>query len=230
MDETMYDLGLLAHYLGYGWCAGCRAQYVGEGFVRDGDSWKADQTGSCNGYKSGHRLAMHFGDFSFGIKSITYGDPVRQSLTPQEFYSGTLRNDDPNAATVSLEREVITTRSVTHSTSSTWKASHELGIEINYTPSELTGGVGGSVSYKFGYEHGETTTDSEDNRQTRKFTIKTSKTLPGNTQTSWRIMVAKTKTTVSYTATIIPHFSAELDGFMRWGGGYNGDSTNYHNE
>ena len=89
--------------------------------------------------------------------------------------------------------------------------------------------IGGSVSYKFGYQHGKTTKDSESNTQKRTFKIATSKTLPGHTKTNWKILVAKTRTTVSYTATIIAKFSAELDGFMRWGGGYNGASTNYHN-
>jgi len=228
MDVTMKDLALLAHYLGYGWCASCRAQYVGEDFVRNGDSWHADKKGPCNGYKSDHRLKMHYRDFSFGIKNIQYGNPVRQSLNPQNFYSGVLRNDDASPATVSLERSVETVRTVSHTTTSTWQASHELGIEINYTPPP-TGGVGGSVSYKFGYQHGETTTDSESNTQKRTFKIATSKTLPAHTKTNWKIMVAKTRTTISYTATIIAKFSAELDGFMRWGGGYNGASTNYHN-
>ncbi|XP_032239144.2 uncharacterized protein LOC5513729 [Nematostella vectensis] len=56
MDETMAELALLAHYLGYGWCASCRAQFVGEDFRRNGDSWEADRKGPCNGYMNHHRL------------------------------------------------------------------------------------------------------------------------------------------------------------------------------
>ena len=79
MDVTMDELALLAHYLGYGWCAGCRAQYVGEDFRRSGDSWHADQKpGSCSGYKSDHRLKLNYGDFKFSVKDIKYGDAVTQ--------------------------------------------------------------------------------------------------------------------------------------------------------
>ena len=230
MDETMESLALLSYYLGYGWCASCRAQYNGEDFRRNGDSWEADKRGPCDGYKSDHRLKMKYGDFKFGIKDIQYGDPVRQELQPQEFYSGVLENDDPHEADIELERTVTTARTVTHTTSNSWKQSHELGIEITYNPPDATGGFGGSIGYKFGYEKDSTTTDSENTQQTRQFKIKTSKKLPGNTKTNWKITVAKTRTTISYTAKIIAKFSAELDGFLRWGGGYDGDTTNYHNK
>ena len=173
---------------------------------------------------------MHYRDFGFGIKEIKYGTPVIQSLQPEAFFSGVLQNNDPNPAKILLRREVETVRSVTHTTTSSWQASHELGIEVKYTPPGPTGGVGGGISYKFGYQYGTTTTDSGKKQQKRKFTIETSKELPGYAQTNWKIMVAKTRTTVPYTATIIPKFSVELDGFMSYGGGYNGDSTNYHNE
>ena len=51
MDVTMYNLALLAHNLGYGWCASCRAEYVGEDFVRKGDTWEADNKPDCLGVK-----------------------------------------------------------------------------------------------------------------------------------------------------------------------------------
>ena len=161
MDETMESLALLSYYLGYGWCASCRAQYNGEDFRRNGDSWEADKRGPCDGYKSDHRLKMKYGDFKFGIKDIQYGDPVRQELQPQEFYSGVLENDDPHEADIELERTVTTARTVTHTTSNSWKQSHELGIEITYNPPDATGGFGGSIGYKFGYEKDSTTTDSK---------------------------------------------------------------------
>jgi len=229
MDVTMSNLATLAHYLGYAWCASCYAQWVGEDFRRNGDSWEADTQGTCKGYKATQRLKMHYDDFHFSMKSITYGKALIEELQPEAYYSGVLRNDDPNPADIEIERTVTTTRTVTHTVTTNWQKSHDVGIEISYSPPDLTGGVGGSVSYNFGYENGETTTDSEDNKQTHTFKIKTSKTVPGNSRLNWKIMLAKTRNTVPYRATIITKFSAELDGFLRWGGGYNGDSTNYHN-
>ena len=143
MDVTLPDLALLAHFLGYGWCAGCRAQWVGEDFRRNGDSWEADKKGPCNGYKADRRLKLHYGDFKFGIKNIRYGSPVIQSLTPEVYISGTVTNSDPHPTKTTIEREVRSVRTVTHTTTSSWKHSHELGIEISYTPPSVTGGGGG---------------------------------------------------------------------------------------
>ena len=142
MDVTLPNLALLAHYLGYGWCAGCRAQKVGEDFRRSGDSWEADKRGPCDGYKANHRLKLHYGDFEFGIKRISYGRPVIQSLAPEVFLSGTVSNSDPHKTKTTIEREVRSVRTVTHTTTSSWTHSHELGLEISYTPPGATGGVG----------------------------------------------------------------------------------------
>ena len=136
MDVTLDNLALLAHYLGYGWCAGCRAQYVGEDFRRRADSWEADKKGPCNGYKSDHRLKLHYKHFSFGIKNIKYGKAVIQSLVPQTNDSGPVRNPDPHPLTTTITREVSSTRSVTHTTTSSWSNSHELGVTIGYQPPE----------------------------------------------------------------------------------------------
>lgn len=75
---TMSNLALLAHYLGYGWCAGCRGQWVGEDFRRSGDSWQADTNEPCDGYKATQRLNLNYGDFSFSVKDIKYGKAVIQ--------------------------------------------------------------------------------------------------------------------------------------------------------
>ena len=136
MDVTLDNLALLAHYLGYAWCAGCRAQYVGEDFRRRADSWEADKKGPCNGYKSDHRLKLHYKHFSFGIKNIKYGKAVIQSLVPQTYDSGPVRNPDPHPLTTTITREVSSTRSVTHTTTSSWSNSHELGVTIGYQPPE----------------------------------------------------------------------------------------------
>ena len=36
------------------------------------------------------------------------------------------------------------------------------------------------------------------------------------------------KVTIKHTAKILPKFSVILEGYMRWGGGYDGQSTNFH--
>ena len=139
MDFTLGNLAILAHYLGYGWSYGCRAQYVGEDFIRSLESWLAAKKGPCNGYQASHRLKIHYLKFSLGTKNIVYGKPIIQNLSPQKYDSGTVRNPDSHPATTTITREVSSTRSVTHSTTSSWYNSHELGIEIGYKPPDVTG-------------------------------------------------------------------------------------------
>ena len=78
MDVTLDDFAYLAHYLGYGWCGGCQGQWVGEDFVRSADSWHSNKIRNCGGYKSDHRLSLHYENFKFGVKDIKYGQAVIQ--------------------------------------------------------------------------------------------------------------------------------------------------------
>ena len=139
-----------------------------------------------------------------------------------------MSNSDSNPLLHKVEREIRTVRTVTHTTTSSWKHAHELGIEISYTPPSATGGVGGKVNYKFNYESSQTTTDSTANQQYNSIKILSQKTLDPHSAATYQIMLTKTRSTVPYTATVIAYFSAELDGFLRWGGGYNGQTTNFN--
>ena len=230
MDLTMNDLAYLAHYLGYGWCGGCRAQYVGEDFRRKGDEWHANTAGPCDGYKANHRLKLKYRDFKLSVKDIKYGSPVNQTLQPTVFSSGKIDNDHATTLEYKHEEKISSVRTVTHTTTSSWIYAHELGIKISYTPPGATGGIGSNVNYKFNYEKSSTTKDSTSNKQHKSFELELEKTLNPHSAASYRIMLTKTRYTVSYTATVIAHFSAELNGFLRWGGGSSGNSKNYHND
>ncbi|CAL1536241.1 unnamed protein product, partial [Lymnaea stagnalis] len=225
MDTTMADIAYVAHYLGYGWCAGCRALYVGEDFRRDGDSWWADQSRDCDGYKHQQRLVMAYNDWGFALKDVKYGEPVTAALKPETIDSGTLHNNDATKAEKSIERSDTRVRSVTHTTTSSWKDSHELGLTISYQPYESLNFTG---SYLFKYERSARTTDEKRQQQSRTWTTRTKKTLQPYTAVKWRVIMFQTRTTVRYTATVQMKFSAELRGFLRWGGGFNGPNTNYH--
>ena len=101
-------------------------------------------------------------------------------------------------------------------------------VFVKFLSMQWTGGVTASASYEFSYTKSTSTTDSTGKKQTTKFTISSTKTLGAHKSAEWRIMLSKQRVTVPYTATIIAKFSAELDGFLRWGGGYNGGSPNFH--
>ncbi|GFO19006.1 biomphalysin [Plakobranchus ocellatus] len=228
MEITLRNMALLAHYMGYGWCAGCRSDWVGDDFVRTGDTWNADKSMRCSGHKSGHRLGLAFGDWSFGNKQTLYGTAVIEELRPESVDDGIIENNDKNEATKTVTRSEVSIRSVTHTTTSSWKMSHELGITVSYTPPDSTGGVGGSVSYTFGYESGSTTTDSTQQQQSKTFTVSSSKVLDPFSSVRFQLVLTKIRSTLPYTALILARFSTEFRGFLRWGGGSGSINTNYH--
>ncbi|CAL1535882.1 unnamed protein product [Lymnaea stagnalis] len=228
MDTTMSDIAFIASYLGYGWCAGCRALYTGEDFRRDGDTWRADKSRACQGYMNEQRLAMAYGDWGFSMKDIKYGDPVIEYLKPESIDSGTIYNNDNTKVTKSIHRSQTSVRRVTHTKTSSWKNGHELGLTFSYTPSFFTGGSGFSASYNFYYESSSRVTDETNNQQSNTFTVNSSKTIKPYSAAKWDMILSKVRTTVTYTATIVVKFSTELQGFMRWGGGPYHPRTNYH--
>lgn len=230
MDVTVRDLAYLANGLGYGWCNGCRTKYIGIDFRRDGEKWEADTTKPCDGFKADQRLSISYGDWSFAQKDIQFGTPVINSMVPYVFDSGVLKNDHDEPTESKLSTVITEVRSVEHTITSSVDIGFGAGVEIKYCPSSAVGGVGFAASYKFSYQNTRTQTDEEGNKQENKFEIQVSKQLPPHTGSKYKIVVTKQRTTVPYTATIIAKFSVQLDGFLRWGGGKNGDSTNYHVE
>ncbi|XP_059160878.1 uncharacterized protein LOC131944339 [Physella acuta] len=229
MDKTMNSMGQLASYLGYGWCQSCIAPYDGEDFRRNGYTWVADRSGTCEGFKNDQRLSMVYGDWSFGIKEIKYGNPVIEDLKPESIDSGTIYNNDATKATKAITRTETIVRSVTHTTTSEFKNSKELGLEISYTPPPI-GGMGATASFKFAYETTTSTTDENNNEQSQSFSVSTSKEMAPYSAVKWSLILSKTRTTVPYTAVIIARFSCELRGFLRWGEGPSGKYTNYHQQ
>ena len=67
--------------------------------------------------------------------------PPFQTLQPTVFDSGRVINDDVSSLVHKIEREIRSVRTVTHTTTSSWKYSHELGIEISYSPPGATGDI-----------------------------------------------------------------------------------------
>ena len=112
---------------------------MGDDFIRRGDSWEADKKSHCRGYKSDHRLKIHYRNFKLALKDVRYGRAVIQDLVPQSTDKGPVVNSANTPVTTTITRQVTSTRTVTHTTTSTWEVSNELGVMIGYQPSSATG-------------------------------------------------------------------------------------------
>lgn len=223
MDVTQSRLAQLANYLGYGWCGGCKAQFVGENFRRNRDSLEATTKGPCKGYMSDQRLKMHYKQFSFSMKEIKYGKEVIQDMPSEVYDQGVVTNPTNSNVTRTVTKDVKSVRTVTHTATGDWTDPQDLGETIEYLP---PAGLG--AAYMFPYSNSTSTVDSLGNSQTTNIKITSTKMLEAKQRAEWRLLVGRKRRTVPYTAIILVRFSAEMDGFLRWGGGYNGDSTNYH--
>ncbi|XP_059148624.1 uncharacterized protein LOC131935876 [Physella acuta] len=169
---------------------------------------------------------MAYGDWSFAIKDIKYGSPIIQNLVPETIDSGTFYNNDVTNAMKTIIRSETSVRTVTHTTTSSWKNNLELNIQVTYNPP----GAGISAGYKFGYETSISTQNEKSDKTTKNFTISTSKNINAYSAAKWKFIVAKTRTSITYTATIIARFSTELQGLLRGGDGKHDTYTNYHNK
>jgi len=113
MDVTLRNLAYLARYLGYGWCFGCRADYVAQDFVRNGDSWEAVYTkrsDPCRGFMADHRLKIHYGDFKFSIKDITFGERQIDEMVPVVADSGHFSNNHDKPKKHTITRDISYSR------------------------------------------------------------------------------------------------------------------------
>lgn len=106
MDVTLFNLGLLANYLGYGWAGGCRGRIAGEDFLRDGDSWKSHYQRGCEGHMSTNRLKIVYENFSFKVKQMDYLEPEIESMTPIVQDVGEIKNRDSLATETRIQREI----------------------------------------------------------------------------------------------------------------------------
>ncbi|KAH9488921.1 hypothetical protein Btru_058742 [Bulinus truncatus] len=226
IEKTLIPMSYLANMLGYGWCAGCKGLYVGEDFRRiEEDTWVADKTARCDGFKSNHRLNIKFDNWRFEVKEIIYGKIVEDYLPPTTADQGIARNEGSIVSNDEYTRKIIVQNSVTQTSTSAWKKGHTLGISIDLS---ILGIIGSSRSYSFNYEESNAKGTEIGNQTVKEFNVKISRPLPANSYTEWRVLVKRSRKTLPYTAIVAAKFSAEFQGFLRWGGAYKSSTTNYH--
>lgn len=235
MDTTMNYLGQLAHNLGYAWSGGCWSQYTGEDFRRAGDTWESANRDPClrTGPKQDVRLKIHFGNFSFGMKDVIFGESKMQTYSLEQekflesFGTNAINNRDvPYFDEAQLEFRIARTLKNVKTTSWDKKIGFEVGID--YDPPTTTGGIGFSGKVNLKYEWGGDEEESTADEDWHIFKLKGKKELPKRSFSEWRAIRKPRRVTLPYTAKILPKFSVVLEGYMRWGGGENGESTNFH--
>ncbi|KAI8798498.1 Biomphalysin 10 [Biomphalaria glabrata] len=230
MDATLSNMANLAHLMGYGWCSGCMSNYVGEDFYRDGETWKANQNGTCNGYKSDQRLSLVFSNWKFAIKNIKYGESVTDEIQPSTLDKGMTRNNDSETATDTYEISETIMETITHSSTSSWTNRIDLGLSVTvqiplmFPQSSLSS----TSTFTTSFEQSSSNTKDQSTANSKTFKKTIEKSIAPFSAAEYEVILHKTRTTVPYTATIIAKFSTEFRGFLRWDGGNDSPTSNYH--
>ena len=235
MDTTMTFIGQLADYLGFSWSGGCWSQYNGEDFQRKGDTWESRIRDPClgDGPKKDVRLKIQFGDFSFVMKDIQFGESVTQSFSvdQEQFltsYTRISRNDRDASYSPQVELEIQSGRTLKNVQTTSWDTKFGVEVGFEYEPPSATGGLGFSAKTNFKYEWGGDEQESTTEEETHILRITEKKQLAPRSYAEWHAIKKPQKVTIPYTAKILPKFSVTLEGYMRWGGGYDGDNPNFH--
>uniref|UniRef100_A0A2C9LXY7 Aerolysin-like C-terminal domain-containing protein n=1 Tax=Biomphalaria glabrata TaxID=6526 RepID=A0A2C9LXY7_BIOGL len=169
------------------------------------------------------RLNLVFGDWGFAVKEIIYGKSVIEDLQAEIVDSGVLYNQVSSPVKESIDRTKTIQETITHSTTSTFTNSHELGIELNF---EIAS-VSGKASYTTKFEFSKASTNEKSISQTAGFTKQSSITLKPMEGAKYEIIMSKSRTTVPYTAIITTKFSVKMKGFLRWEDGNGNFHQNY---
>lgn len=238
-------IGTLAGYMGYAWTNGCWAERSGEDFRKRGDTWEsAYREGRCGlkgGPKKDVRLKITYENFAFTMKDVKFGKSESPPITleqenqlmnsPDRSYSKVVTNNKSNPGhSTEVRVDIRVANTLKNVQRSSWDSYFAMEAGMEYEPPTASGGVGFSAKTSFSYGWGgdaEETTVT-DNWHILKIVEK--KDLPPKTFTKWHAFKKPQTVTIPYTATIVPTFSVKLEGYMKWGGGYHGSNTNFHQD
>ncbi|KAL9960096.1 hypothetical protein ACROYT_G033502 [Oculina patagonica] len=224
MDMTLDNLAVLATHLGYGWSKGCRGQYGGQDFIRDGDSWRSHYQRGCSGDKAKDRLKIFYENFSFKVKKLDYLEPEIVDMKPIVQDVGEINNEDSLPTKTSISREIKSVRTVTHSSSTRFKSTFDASVTLSYTSPGMFGLAAGTfkayVTLSGGSESAGLNTDENGDIKWDIVKVKETQTTEGNAGSSYQITTSQKKVNVPYKATIQVQFTARLEGFLR--------KDNYH--
>ncbi|MDC3985046.1 RICIN domain-containing protein [Polyangium jinanense] len=221
-DPTItYNLAMLAHMLGFAWAGGTQGTAVGQGFdvspSGDGYVLQARYNPSdpyAGGYRSNERLKITLSDFGTTLNPATfvYG-PVEITGTDQ-ITSGnvTLVNETDEVTSIGKELEYKLTTTTSHSADVSFTESFSLAIE-NEAKIPFLGES--SVKTEFGFESSQAYNEGTSEEETVTLTDVFAAPVPPHSSVLITLMVNRTKSQISYTASAGVTFTVSFTGFLR---------------
>ncbi|XP_059158454.1 uncharacterized protein LOC131942576 [Physella acuta] len=214
MDLTLSDTAKLADQLGFAYCKGCLAHFIGEGFKRRGETWHADTSGKCDGYKSKQRLSITLNDWGFMLKDTIFKETIRRPVKREYIKSGI--SDSQGGKYKSDVQSYVGLnylRRVEHTPGKKWADFDRLGITIRYTPPPIKGMS--NASYTFKYTKTKTSYDETGNEHFKNISVTKEQKYNGRSKMMYTVYARYEKLKTSYTAKVLPTFSVTFSGLLQ---------------
>ncbi|XP_059176547.1 uncharacterized protein LOC131956140 [Physella acuta] len=215
MDVILSDTAKLANQLGFAYCKGCLAHFIGEGFKRRGETWHADTSGKCDGYKSKQRLSITLKDWGFMLKDTVFKKRIRRPVKAMFLLTGIA--DSHGGKDKYAERHIVGFhhyRRVVHTPKSKWPDFDKLGITIRYNPVPVKD-MNSNASFIFNYTTIDTSYDETNNQQLRTIRGTKGKAFDGRNQMKYVANARYEKFETKYIAKVLPTFSVTFSGFLQ---------------
>lgn len=234
VGETQGALAGLAHTLGFGWCGGCRDQYVGSDLYRsnqaNGTITIAANTSDCPDENKGHmwdqRLSMDYWGWTVLIEDLVSMATQEREGEPIYLVIHEVINNSDAEQSADTQIKVSYSSTLTNQTSITESSSNTVSIKIT---EKAKAGIPFIGEVEFTFEQGwqgmwsSSVTESESESKTAAMegtaTIKV--TVPPRSKAVVRTYAMNKQYTMDYEATMTLLSNVTLKGFMRWrdGGG-----------
>jgi hypothetical protein len=215
---------LLAHYLGFGWCAGTASQTVGEDFsvnrtqngdyeiianYRPGDPY-------TEGEKATQRLKITLSDFRVAFNSEDFQmEPAVISNSGERVASTYVASNEGQQSTnFSKEYSYSTSGEVTHETNTTFGVS--IGLSTTVSAECAFGGVEATLSTEFTSEHGWSDSSTRTTGDTITDTFQAD--IPAHTKRAIEQMANDVQSVINYKVNARILYSVKFEGFLRWSG------------
>lgn len=222
--EFHEPLAYLAHFLGYGWCAGTGKRSVGEDFSIHQDSGSQytlqarynSNDPYADGYRAHDRLKMQLKNIRFVTNpgDLELGEPQVYNREPTKTVTYLIKNEgnttDIQVATLAYNETESWSKEDNFSFTET------IGISSKFEADLLIASAEGEVKAEFSATQGWKETHGESNTvsQTEQYRAE----MPPRTQREITITFFKQTADIPYHSRMFMEYDLEFENFLRWGG------------
>lgn len=224
-DLTVKRWAYIANSLGYAWCGGTKTEIVGEDFSvkKNGTQYEINANYHkhdpySKGDKARDRLKMTMRNIkhSFEPDSIKFGEVEHQEMEPKMLGVHYLENRSSALAKLTASYGYSLSTSTAHNTNYSFSEGVDFGQDFNFGLPE--GPMKYSIKYNIKLNATQGWFNTKTEQETQNNTVTASVDVNPGKRAPIYLYAVRTKSTVSYDATVNFNYLMTLNGFMRYKG------------